>query len=337
MAIGSAGALGAPAPAAPAAPSTSSRPSPHPVDGRRQGLRRRRRRPNTLPYALIAPAVAALVVMLGYPLLRLGILSLQKFGLRQQFGQPPDWVGLDNYHRILTDSYFWDVLWRTVTFAMVNVALTIGLGLLVALLMRTVGRGMRLLVGIGLMLAWAMPALTATVVWQWLFDTQYGLVNWAFTKVGIGDYQGHSWLSEPISFFMVATIIVVWMGIPFVAFTLFAAMSQIPKEIEEAACIDGAGPWQRFRDVTLSMIKPVLLILTALSVLWDFRVFTQIYVLQRAGGINRETNLLGVYAYRISIGENRFDVGAAIAVVMVLITLLLTLVYLRQMVRQEEM
>ena len=126
MAIGSAGAPGAPAPAAPAAPSTSSRPSPHPVDGRRQGLRRRRRRPNTLPYALIAPAVAALVVMLGYPLLRLGILSLQKFGLRQQFGQPPDWVGLDNYHRILTDSYFWDVLWRTVTFAMVNVALTIG-------------------------------------------------------------------------------------------------------------------------------------------------------------------------------------------------------------------
>jgi N,N'-diacetylchitobiose transport system permease protein len=246
-------------------------------------------------------------------------------------------VGLDNYRRILSDSYFWDVLWRTVTFALVNVALTIGLGLLIALLMRSLNRGMRLLVSIGLMLAWAMPALTATVVWQWLFDTQYGLVNWAFTKVGIGDYQGHSWLSEPISFFMVATIIVVWMGIPFVAFTLFAAMSQIPKEIEEAACIDGAGPWQRFRDVTLSMIKPVLLILTALSVLWDFRVFTQIYVLQRAGGINRETNLLGVYAYRISIGENRFDVGAAIAVVMVLITLLLTLVYLRQMVRQEEL
>jgi N,N'-diacetylchitobiose transport system permease protein len=336
MAIGSAGAPGAPAPAAPAAPSTSSRPSPHPVDGRRHG-RRRRRRPTTLPYALIAPAVAALVVMLGYPLLRLGILSAQKFGLRQQFGQPPDWVGFDNYRRILSDSYFWDVLWRTVIFALVNVALTIGIGLLVALLMRALGRGMRILVSIGLMLAWAMPALTATVVWQWLFDTQYGLVNWTFTKVGIGDYQGHSWLSEPISFFMVATIIVVWMGIPFVAFTLFAAMSQIPKEIEEAACIDGAGPWQRFRDVTLSMIKPVLLILTALSVLWDFRVFTQIYVLQRAGGINRETNLLGVYAYRISIGENRFDVGAAIAVVMVLITLLLTLVYLRQMVRQEEL
>jgi N,N'-diacetylchitobiose transport system permease protein len=336
MAIGTAGAPGAPASTGTFGPSASSRPSPHAADGRRR-THRRRRRPNALPYVLIAPAVAALVVMLGYPLFRLVVLSLQKFGLRQQFGAPPEWVGADNYRRILTDSYFWDVLWRTVTFALVNVALTIGLGLLIALLMRSLGRAMRLVVSIGLMLAWAMPALTATVVWQWLFDTQYGLVNWMFTTLGVGDYRGHSWLSEPISFFMVATIIVVWMGIPFVAFTLFAAMTQIPKEIEEAACIDGAGPFQRFRDVTLSMIKPVLLILTALSVLWDFRVFTQIYVLQRAGGINRETNLLGVYAYRISIGENRFDVGAAIAIVMVAITLLLTLVYLRQMVRQEEL
>ena len=108
-------------------------------------------------------------------------------------------------------------------------ALTIGLGLLVALLMRSARPGMRLLVSIGLMLAWAMPALTATVVWQWLFDTQYGLVNWVLTTLGVGDYQGHSWLSEPISFFMVATIIVVWMGIPFVAFTLFAGHDADPE------------------------------------------------------------------------------------------------------------
>ena len=84
-------------------------------------------------------------------------------------------------------------------------------------------------------------------------------------------------------------------------------------------------------------MRPILLILTSLSVLWDFRVFTQIYVLQRAGGITRDTNLLGVYAYRISIGENEFDNGAAVAIVMVLITLLMTIFYLRSMVRQEEL
>ena len=137
---------------------------------------------------------------------------------------------------------------------------------------------------------------------------------------------------------MVATIIVVWMGIPFVAFTTYAALSQIPTELIEAAHLDGAGPGRplALRDLP-GRSEPILLILTSLSVLWDFRVFTQVYVLQRAGGISRDTNLLGVYAYRISIGENDFDTGAAIAIVMVVITLLITLTYLRSMVRQDEL
>jgi N,N'-diacetylchitobiose transport system permease protein len=299
--------------------------------------RARRRRREVFPYALVVPAVAVLALLLGYPLVRLGVLSVQEYGLRQQFGAPAAWVGLDNYRTILTDDYFWDVLWRTLLFCFANVALTVGLGLLVALLLQALGRTMRLAVTVALMLAWAMPPLSATIVWQWVFDAQYGLVNWLFTTLGIGEYQGHSWLSEPISFFTVATIIVVWMGIPFVAFTLYAGLTQVPRELLEAAAIDGAGGWDRFRAVTLPILKPILTIVTALSVLWDFRVFTQIYVLQQAGGISRDTNLLGVYAYRVAIGETRFDLGAAIAVVMVLITFLLTVVYLRQMVRQEEL
>jgi N,N'-diacetylchitobiose transport system permease protein len=299
--------------------------------------RRPRRRRQLFPYALVAPALVVLAFMLGYPLVRLGVLSVQRFGLEQQFGAPPDWVGLEHYRTILTDDYFWDVLWRTLAFCFVNVALTIVLGLLVALLLQMLGRKMRLAVSIALMLAWAMPPLSATIVWQWMFDAQYGLVNWLLTTLGIGDYQGHSWLSEPLSFFTVATIVVVWMGVPFVAFTLYAGLTQVPRELVEAASIDGAGPWDRFRAITLPIIKPVLTIVTALSILWDFRVFTQIYVLQQAGGISRDTNLLGVYAYRVAIGETRFDLGAAIAVVMVLISLLLTFVYLRQMARQEEL
>ena len=179
---------------------------------------------------------------------------------------------------------------------------------------------MRLFVSASLIVAWAMPALTATIVWQWMFDTEYGLVNWAL------DRQGESWLANQLTFFIVATIIVVWMGIPFVAFTVYAALTQIPEDIVEAAKLDGAGFRDIFRYVAFPALKPILLILTSLSVIWDFRVFTQIYVLQQAGGITRDTNLLGVFAYRISIGENRFDIGAAVAVVMVAITVLLTVV-----------
>ncbi len=291
--------------------------------------RARRRRPSALPYSLLLPAVIVLGVMLGYPLYRLVVLSLQDFGLPQVFGQPAEWVGLDNFREILTERYFWTVLWRTLLFCGINVVLTMVLGVLIALLLNALGGRMRLLVSTSLILAWAMPPLSATVVWQWIFDTQYGLVNWALSR------PGHSWLAEPLSFFMVATIIVVWMGIPFIAFTVYAALTQIPSELIEAAHLDGAGPRARFRFVIFPAIRPILLILFSLSVLWDLRVFTQIFVLQRAGGVSRDTNLLGVYAYRISIGENDFDTGAAIAIVMVLITVLITISYLRSLLRQD--
>ena len=280
---------------------------------------------------MLLPAILVLGVMLGYPLYRLGVLSVQDYGMAQIFGTPAEFVGLRNFREILTESYFWTVLWRTLIFCAVNVAMTMTLGVLIALLLQALGSGMRLLVSTSLILAWAMPALTATVVWQWIFDTQYGLVNWLLSK------PGHSWLAEPFSFFSVATIIVVWMGTPFIAFTVYAALTQIPDSLIEAAELDGADFVQRFRFVVAPMLKPILLILTSLSVLWDFRVFTQIYVLQRAGGISRDTNLLGVYAYRISIGENDFDTGAAIAIVMVLITVVLTISYLRAMLREDGM
>jgi N,N'-diacetylchitobiose transport system permease protein len=289
-----------------------------------------RRRPSALPYVLLIPTVVVLGAMLGYPLVRLVTLSLQEYGLPQVFGQPAPWVGLDNFRAILDDSYFWTVLWRTLIFCFANVALTMVLGVLVALLLNSLGKGMRLLVSASLIIAWAMPALTATIVWQWMFDTEYGLINWAL------DRQGESWWANNLTFFMVATIIVVWMGIPFVAFTVYAGLTQIPADVIEAARIDGASFVDLFRFVFLPALKPILLILTALSVIWDFRVFTQIYVLQKAGGITRDTNLLGVWAYRISIGENRFDIGAAVAVVMVAITAILTVVYLRAMLKTEE-
>jgi N,N'-diacetylchitobiose transport system permease protein len=295
------------------------------------GITPRRRRVRPLPYVLLLPATAALVLMLGYPITRLFVLASHEFGLKQQFGAPADWVGLDNFRQVFDDPEFWSVLRRTVVFCAVNVALTMALGMAIALLLKRLGAKMRLLTMLGLILAWSMPALTSTVIWQWIFDTQYGLANWAL------DRQGQSWLSNPLTFYFVATIIVVWMGIPFIAFTLYAGLTQIPEETMEAAAIDGAGPWQRFRDIVVPALKPLIMILTSLSVLWDFRVFTQVYVLQGAGGITRETNLLGVYAYRISFGANEFDKGAAVAIVMVVITVLMTLFYLRSMTRQEEL
>jgi N,N'-diacetylchitobiose transport system permease protein len=296
-----------------------------------------RRRPRTpVPLLLLAPAAAVLLVLTGYPLLKLVLTSTQKYGRAQVFGQPPEFVGLDNYKAVLTDSYFWTVLARSVAFCAVNVALTMLLGTLVALLLARLGRTMRLTVTVGLLFAWAMPPLAAIVIWGWMFDTQYGVVNWLLTQVGL-DYQGHSWLINPLSFFAVATVIIVWQSVPFVAFTLYAALSQVPGEVLEAAEIDGANGRQRFRHITVAFIRPVLLLVTVLQVIWDLRVFTQIFALEDQGGITAKTATIGVYIYQVGIAQGRFDMGSAIAVLMVVIMLVASGFYVRQILRQEEL
>ena len=194
---------------------------------------------------------------------------------------------------------------------------------------------MRLITQIGLLLAWAMPVLAVLTVWQWMFDTQYGVVNWLLSRAGLAQFQGHSWLIEPLSFYLVATIIVVWMSVPFVVFTVYAGLMQVPAETVEAAQIDGAGPWQRFRHVVVPAIRPVLLVVGLLQVIWDLRVFTQIYVLQEAGGVSRETNLIGTYVYRLGIAEGDFGTASAVAIFMLALTVLLTFGYVRRMLRTE--
>jgi N,N'-diacetylchitobiose transport system permease protein len=318
---------------------TTSTPTSPPVQlpGSRPGQQRppRGRRAGRLPYGLLVPAVLALGLALGYPLVRQVVLSFQEFGLAQQFGRPAAWVGIDNYRALVTDAYLWKVVLRTVAFCLVNAALTMALGLAVALLMRLMSAPVRLLVQAGLLLAWAMPVVASLTVWQWLFDTQYGVVNWTLTRLG-GDYEGHSWLLHPLSFFFVATVIVVWMSVPFVAFTGYAALTQVSEDMTEAAELDGAGPWQRLRHVVLPSIKPVLLVVLLLQVIWDLRVFTQIYVLQKAGGVTRDTNLLGTYIYRLGIGGGDFGTAAAVAMFMLALTVVLTAPYVRMMLRNEE-
>ena len=293
-----------------------------------------RARRTPLPYLLLIPAVVALAVALGYPLVRQVILSFQDFGLAQQFGKPPEWVGIDNYRDLITDPYLWRVTLRSLVFCLVNAAATMIIGVGLALLMRHMAKGVRLLLQTGLLLAWAMPVVASLTVWQWLFDTQYGVVNYLLTEIGL-DYAGHSWLLKPMSFFFVATVIVVWMSVPFVAFTVYAALTQVSEDMEEAAEIDGAGPLQRLRHIVLPSIRPVLLVVGLLQVIWDLRVFTQIYILQQAGGSTRDTNLLGTYIYRLGIGGGKFGMAAAVAIFMLFLTVVLTAPYVRSMLKQE--
>ena len=294
----------------------------------------RRLRP-LVPYALLAPSLAVLAAVLAYPLYRLVVLSFQQYGLRELFAGKGRFVGLENYRLIVGDAFFWTVVVRTVVFAGVCVGLTMVLGTLVALLLRRLGRRMRLLVTAGLVAAWATPVLTAVAIWQWMFDFEFGVVNWLLTELGVGDFVNHNWFDRPLEGFTVIVLVVVWGALPFVAITLHAGLTQVPAELEEAARVDGAGAWQVFWNVTFPILKPVFLILTTLSTIWDFKVFTQIWVMlnQRPG---RDYFLLGIWSYNESFGVSNYGKGATIAVVMVVLLMVLTSFYVRQMLRAVE-
>lgn len=298
---------------------------------------RRRRRGGFTPYALLVPAVVILGVIVGWPLIQLFIMSFQEFGRAQVFGAPAPFIGFDNYTRVLGDQQFWNVLTRSFAFAAVNVAITMVLGTLVALLMTALSRFFRLLVSIGLLLAWAMPALTSTIVWGWIFDTSYGVVNFVFTNwLGL-DYQGHSWLIDPLSFFLVATIIVVWGAVPFVAFTIYAGLTQVPDEVLEAAQLDGAGGFQRFRLIIFPYLRTIFLVVFILQVIWDLKVFTQIFALQGIGGIREHTSTLGVYIYQTSLGTGEYGIGGATAVIFVFIMLAVSIYHVRQSIKEGDL
>ncbi|MDP5183485.1 sugar ABC transporter permease [Blastococcus sp. BMG 814] len=323
------------APVLPPAPPRAAAPPVHPVPPgeRRPAPRRRSRRSRLGPYLLLLPALVPVAVGLGYPLARQFVLSFQEYGLAQQFGRPAEWVGLRNYTTLLSDPYVWGVIGRSVLFCLVNAALTMAVGIAVAVLMTRVGRGARITLQVGLLLAWGTPVLATMTVWQWLFDSQYGVVNWLLAEpLGLTGMRQHSWIIEPASFYLVATVIVVWMSVPFVVFTVYAGLLQVPEECMEAAQLDGANAWQRLRHLSLPMVKPVLLVVALLQVIWDLRVFTQIYVLQRAGAPTRETHLLGTYIYSLA---KEFSMAGAMATIMLVITFVLTVFYIRRMLKEE--
>ena len=290
----------------------------------------------TAPYALVLPALVVIVAVLGYPLYRLFTLSFQQYGLVELIQHQGTWIGLDNFQAILSDRQFWTVLFRTILFTAVTVSLTMVLGTLIALLLARLGAFMRLLITTALVLAWAMPPVVAVNIWSWMVDYEFGVLNWTLARIGLERYDHHDWFVNPYEGFAVITAIVVWGAVPFVTITIFAGLTQVSRELNEAAAIDGAGPVRRFRDITLPILKPIFVILASLSVIWNFQVFTQIWIIRNARP-EEDYFLMSIYSFVESFGKSEYGYGSAIAVVTVLTLIAVTFFYIRQMVRIGEL
>jgi N,N'-diacetylchitobiose transport system permease protein len=261
---------------------------------------------------------------------RVVVLSFQKWGLAQIFSNAsPPFVGLANYTRILGESEFWTVLVRTLVLTTVMVVVSMVIGVLVALLMERVPAWVRGCITFSLIMAWAVPSFISTQVFAWMTEQNFGVLNYL---LGLGQ---HNWYSDSNQGLTVATLIVVWGAVPFITVTTYAALTQVPQELVEAARLDGAGGRQVFFGITLPSIRPVLLIVTALSVIWDFSVFNQIWIL-RNGVPEPGYQTLAIYAYTQAYSRHEYGYASAVAVVTVLLLLIVTAVYIRQLVKTGE-
>src|SRR6201996_1258133 len=306
---------------------------------RRRAARWVRRR-GAGPYLMLFPARAVTGALILWPAVQIGLFSFQQYGLMQITGvAPTQWVGLSNYSEIVHDPEFWLSLKITVLFAVVVVPLTMIFGTLVGLLLARLGRKMATFVSSAALLAWATPAVSASVIFAWLVNPDGGVVDWALSKLpswlgGGAHWVGFSWTNAPLPAYTVLTVMLIWTGFPFIAVTVLAGLRTLPTELHEAARVDGAGPWRSFWKVTFPLLKPIFLVLALLSTIWDFGMFTQAYIITGNLG-NRDEYNLGLYEYSQAFTQPpHYGLASAAAFVLTIILLIVTVGYVRAAIKQ---
>ncbi|MFD6142426.1 carbohydrate ABC transporter permease [Promicromonospora sp. NPDC060271] len=288
------------------------------------------------PWLLLAPALIVLAVLLLWPLVRVFLFSLQDYGLREITTGEPNWIGTANYAEILGSPELWTVvLPNTVGFAVLSVAGTVAFGTAVAVLLASLGTFWRTVTSSAIMAAWAMPAVTGTYVWVWIFDADRGVFNDVLMGLGLLD-EPTNWFTDRWSFYAIVLLNVIHHGFPFVAVTVLAGLLGVPKEMLEAAEMDGAGAFRRFFSIIVPQLRQVFAVVIILSTIWDFKVFAQVYLMPGGAGSNRSVLNLGVWSYVESFGQNRYGFGSAIAVLLTLLLLAITAVYVRTVLAEEE-
>ena len=196
----------------------------------------------TMPVLLLLPAMVIIVGLVGYPLVRTVYLSFTDTGLGELIYGGSTWVGLDNFKEVFTDEHLRVSLVNTVVFGTACVIGTMVFGFAVALLLNQRLRG-NLFFSIAVLLPWAVPAIAASAIFKWLFDSRYGFVNWALVELGFDALPGLRVVRGRFSAYVAIFITVVWQSFPFIALSLLAGLQTIPKELLHAAAVDGAGPW----------------------------------------------------------------------------------------------
>ena len=283
-------------------------------------------RQSVFSWLMMAPPLLFLAALVGYPFCYGILLSLQD----RPVAHPGTFVGLKNFTTNFHDPIFWRVALNTFVYTAVATLLKMVGGLALALAMNQ-QFPLKNLVRALMLLPFIVPTVLSTVAWMWILDPAFSVLNWLLVLLGVPK-PGPSWLGNPILAMVSIIAINTWRGLPFYGITLLAGLQTVPPELYEAATIDGASGWQRFRYVTLPLLQPIILIVTLFSVIFTFADFQLVYVLTH-GGPQNATQLFATYAFDIAMGAGQLGLGASIALAMLpalaLLIIALT-IYLRR-------
>ncbi len=292
--------------------------------------RSRRLSDRTLGLLGVLPAVLLIAALVAYPVGYAFWLSLFE---KHSFFPTQRWVGLGNYAEILRDEEFWVSLWRGVVYAGWTTALQLVAGVAMALVLHRAFRG-RTLVRALVLFPYMIPTIVAVIVWRWLLNETYGLVDYLLVAWGIVR-QPIVWLG--VDHVMTSLVIMsVWQFTPFVVVSVLARLQTIPPELYEAARVDGARAWARFRHVTLPQLRSVLFVVILLRSIWMFTKFDTVWLWGEGAGAGREIRTLPIYTYMRTFTYYQAGLGAALAMVMFAMLMVATLVYFRLFWREEE-
>jgi len=279
-----------------------------------------------LALALLAPTVVLLGVFIAYPFVKGVLLSVTD----AKVGVPGSFVGLANFATLMQDSIFRVAVWNTFVYTGVTTVFKLALGLWLAMLLNRHFRG-KAFTRAFVLLPFIIPTVLSTFAWKWMFDPTFSVINWALFRIGL--ITGRiNWLGDPDLALISVMIVNVWRGVPFYAISLLAGLQTINPELQEAAAIDGARPWQRFWHVTWPLLLPVTMVVVLFSVIQTFADFQLVYVLTGGGPANA-TQLFATYAYQIGVGTGLLSQGAAISLAMfpvLLIVVIVQLLYIRR-------
>src|SRR3954454_10868968 len=307
--------------------STVATPAPAPRRRRKSRLQRRQSR---IAWLLLVPALAVVAFVALYPL---GKTIYYSFTNQEFLAgiEPTKWVGLDNYRTLWHDEIFRHSVWVTVRFTLITVVFEFVLGMIIALVVNSKFRGRGAMRAV-MLVPWAIPTVVAAQMWKWMYDDVFGVVNDAGVRLHLLSHS-RAWISEPSTALGAVCAVDIWKTTPFVALLLLAGLQVIPRELYEAADVDGASKLQQFWRITLPLLRPAILVALIFRTLDALRVFDVFYVFY---GNRPDTQTMAIYAQSTIVGDGNVGLGAAASIFMFLIIALFVVIYVTFMRVNEE-